>query len=272
MITTAHLKWTFSGLALMGFLACSGGGGNTPMPTPAPVITSFTAAQGNITQGGSTTLTGVFTNGTGSINNGVGAVQSGVAISTGTLQATTTFTLSVTGAGGTTSSSTTVTVKTIADHLDYTNPTSGAYMLVKDAASTPTHLILNLMGPDGTPRSGVGFFLSADTTKVAWAKVSGSDPEYVKNGVFNLGSGVQLLKSKVEAMPGNATQLQAGVFQKGSTPVVTTGILASVALDLKSNVSLGTVTFSAVSNKAVLTNGSAAPTPIVISTGTLSAN
>jgi hypothetical protein len=162
--------------------------------------------------------------------------------------------------------------KTIADRLEYTNPTSGTYTLVKDATlSTSTHLVLNLLGPVGTQGSGVGFFLSADSSKVTWAKVSSSDTEFVKNGAFTLGSGVQLLKSKV-----TADQLQAGVFQKGSTPAITftaTGVLASIALDLKPNmVPLGAVTFTAVNGKAVLTNGSAAPAPIAISYGSLSAN
>ena len=171
--------------------------------------------------------------------------------------------------GGSTSSA--PPAKTIADRLDYTNPTSGTYMLVKDTTSTSTHLVLNLMGPAGTLGSGVGFFLTADTTKVAWSKVNSSDTEFVKNGAFTLGSGVQLLKSKV-----TGDQLQAGVFQKGTTvPAVTfttAGVLASVALDLKGNVPLGAVAFSAVSNKAVLTNGSAAPVAIVLSAGTLTAN
>ncbi len=276
MPTTASIKWTISGFALASLLACSGGGNTpTPTPNPAPVITSFTAAQGTITTGGSTTLTGVFTNGTGSVNDGIGSVQSGVAISTGPLQATTTFLLTVTGAGGTVSSPTTVTVgpKTIADRLDYTNPASGTYTLVKDTVnSTPAHLVLNLMGPVGTLGSGVGFYLSADTSKVAWAKVSLGDAEFVKNGVFNLGSSPQLLKSKV-----NGDQLQAGVYQKGTTvspfTFTATSVLASVALDLKPNVTpLGVVTFGAVNGKALLTNGSSAPTPIVISTGTITAN
>lgn len=163
--------------------------------------------------------------------------------------------------------------KTIADRLDYTNPTSGTYTLVKDTTlSTPTHLVLNLLGPAGTQGSGVGFFLSADNAKVTWSKVSSSDTESVKNGAFNLGSGTQLLKSRI-----SGSQLEAGVFQKGNTvPAVTftaTGVLASVALDLKPNVvPLGAVTFSAINGKAVLTNGSAAPAPIVISYGSLSAN
>lgn len=276
MTTTAHIKWTLSGLALASLLACSGGGGGTPTtPTPAPVITSFAAAQGSISQGNSTTLMAVFSNGTGSVSNGIGGVQSGVAISTGTLQTTTAFTLTVTGAGGTASSTTTVTVipKTIADRLDYTNPTSGTYTLVKDTTlSTSTHLVLNLMGPVGTQGTGVGFYLSADASKVTWTKPSVSDSLLAHGGLFDLGTSPQLAAAKT-----SGDQLQVGFYQKGATkPAITftaTSILASVALDLKPSVPVGSaVTLSAVSGKAVLTNGSATPTPIAISTGTLTAN
>ena len=167
------------------------------------------------------------------------------------------------------------TPKTIADRLDYTNPTSGTYTLVKDTnASTQTHLVLNLMGPVGTQGTGVGFYLSADTSKVTWVRVGSSDTEFVKNGAFNLGSGVQLLKSKVIG-----DQLQAGVFQKGTTvPAVTftaTSVLASVALDLKGSVPIGSTVWSstqAPSTKAVLNQGSGASVPITINYGTLTAN
>lgn len=160
--------------------------------------------------------------------------------------------------------------KTIADRLDFT-PATGTYTLVKNASSTSTHLVLDLVGPANAQASGVGFYLSADTNKVTWAKVNSSDAEFVKNGVFNLGSGTQLIKSKVV---GN--DLQAGVYQKGTTvasvTLTATTVLASVALDLKSNVALGSVTFSAPSGKAVLTNGSAPPVVITITPGAISAN
>lgn len=200
MTTTNRLKWTFSGLALMGLLACSGGGGgNNPPPPPPP--------------------------------------------------------------------------KTIADRLDYTNPTSGTYTLVKDTTlSTTTHLVLNLMGPVGTQGTGVGFFLSADTSKLTWTKPSASDAVLAHNGAFDLGTAPQFAVAK-----NSGDQLQVGFYQKGTTkPAVTftaSIVLASVALDLKSNVPVGSAgNLSAVSGKAVLTQGSGAPVAITITPGTVTAN
>ncbi|MDE3244906.1 MAG: hypothetical protein KGN80_02375, partial [Acidobacteriota bacterium] len=163
--------------------------------------------------------------------------------------------------------------KTIADRLDYTNPTSGTYTLVKDTAlSTSTHLVLNLMGPVGTQGTGVGFFLSADTSKVAWSKPSGSDAILAHNGAFDLGAAPQFAVAK-----NSGDQLQVGFYQKGATkPAVTftaSSVLASVALDLKSNVPVGASgNLSAIAGKAVLTQGSGAPVPITITPGTVTAN
>jgi len=67
---------------------------------PAPTISSFIAAATSITAGTSTTLTAVFANGTGSVDNGVGAVTNGTGASVSPA-ATTTYTLTVTNAAGT---------------------------------------------------------------------------------------------------------------------------------------------------------------------------
>lgn len=163
--------------------------------------------------------------------------------------------------------------KTIADRLDYTNPTSGTYTLVKDATlSTSTHLVLNLMGPVGTQGTGVGFYLSADSSKVTWSKPSGSDAILAHNGAFDLGTTPQFAVAK-----NSGDQLQVGFYQKGATkPAVTftaSTVLASVALDLKSNVTVGSGgNLIAIPNKAVLNQGSGAPVPIAITPGTVTAN
>jgi formylglycine-generating enzyme required for sulfatase activity len=98
-------------LLLSLLLGCGGGGGGgTVQPIPPPLITSFTAAKSPITQGTSTTLLALFTGGTGTINAGVGLVSSGVAVSTGTLTSSTTFTLTVTNSAGTAVATTTTVV------------------------------------------------------------------------------------------------------------------------------------------------------------------
>ncbi|HJU83754.1 MAG TPA: hypothetical protein VJ600_06065 [Holophagaceae bacterium] len=73
----------------------------TAVTVVAPAaVTSFTAAKATLTAGSSTLLTAVFTGGTGSVDHGIGTVSSGVAAGTGALNATTTFTLTVTNAAG----------------------------------------------------------------------------------------------------------------------------------------------------------------------------
>ena len=86
----------------------SGGGGNPPS------ITSFTASPTIVTDGSSANLTGVFANGTGVITPGNIAVTSGTAASvTPPNDATTTYTLTVSGSGGPSVTSTT-TVQAVA--------------------------------------------------------------------------------------------------------------------------------------------------------------
>ena len=240
--------------------------------TPAPVIRSFAASPAGITIGESTTLSWSVSNATSlSISPGVGAI-SGTSVSVSPANATT-YTLTASGSGGTANATTSVTVKTIATAMSYTDPTSGTYKLVKNATkSTATHLVLDLVGPPAS-LSGVGFCLSADPTKIDWAVVDSGDAEKVKSSVFSN----TIVKTKV----GTDGVLQAGIYQKGTTgafnPTSST-VLASVALDLKNNATITnprTVVFSAVSGKAVILNppGSGSTTSaITIATGTLTAN
>jgi hypothetical protein len=122
------------------------------------------------------------------------------------------------GGGGSTSTPT-------ATSLSYTDPSSGGYRLVRDASSTATHLVLDLVGPDSTSLSGIGFHLTVDPAKATWGTVGSG---WVSTSVFTN----PVVKAQVQ---GGA--LQAGVYQLGSTSPVTatsSAALGTVALDLNS--------------------------------------
>jgi len=74
-----------------------------------PIISSFSVAKSPITGGASTTLIATFTGGTGNIDNAVGPVNSGSAKTVSPLEMTT-YTLTVTGAGGTATRQATISV------------------------------------------------------------------------------------------------------------------------------------------------------------------
>lgn len=164
-----------------------------------------------------------------------------------------------------------------ATSLTYTDPTSGTYLLKKDAASTGSHLVLDLVGPATGTASGVTLTLNADTSKVAWTNVASTDPAntLVQNGAqFSLGSGTPLLLARA-----SGTTLMATVAQKGLavTPASLNGVLLKVALDLKPNLSLPqgtTILLSADGTKSLVldgTKGSAPISAITVSVGTLTA-
>lgn len=71
-----------------------------------------------------------------------------------------------------------------ASGLAYTDPTSTGWRLVKDPTSTPTRLVLNLVGPSGLRSRGIGFNLKAPET-VAFGTFEGD--VFAKDaGVFDL--------------------------------------------------------------------------------------
>ena len=112
-------------------------------------------------------------------------------------------------------------------HLSYADPTSSGWRLVKDASSTDTKLVLNLVGPSGTQTRGVGFNL-----KKGMGLAFGKFP----SGAYALDTGVYQLKgtnSNFESFAGTAADptlfvsaplksgdvLSTGIFQKDRTNV-----------------------------------------------------
>jgi hypothetical protein len=68
--------------------------------------------------------------------------------------------------------------------LSYTDPPASGWRLVKDSASTPTRLVLDLVGPSGTSTRGVGFNIQAPAG-VRWSTFANGLPAE-DTGVFEL--------------------------------------------------------------------------------------
>ncbi len=171
------------------------------------------------------------------------------------------------GGGSTTTSTPPAPATPTASTLTYTDPASSGWRFVKDASSTSSHLVLNLMGPSGSTGHGVAFTLNVDQTKATWAKVQVADTEYVKNVAYNLGTGSQFYKGKVQ---GN--NLLAGVFQKGvggAAVAYSSGVLARVALDIVPGQAVNTAIPIGVSGSQELTGSGMGV--ITIAMGTLTA-
>lgn len=171
------------------------------------------------------------------------------------------------GGGGSTPPPATATT------LAYIDPTSDTFKLVKNAASSGSHLVLDLMGPTSGTASGVSITLNADATKVAWVDVpaGGTTATLMANGTqFLLGSGTPIQKAKA-----STGLLQATVAQKAPTAAASlNGVLLRVALDLKPSLGLaqGTaITLTADAAKSQVLDGAGNITPITVSVGTLTA-
>lgn len=141
-------------------------------------------------------------------------------------------------------------------HLSYTDPTSSGWRLVKDASSTDTRLVLNLVGPASTQTRGVGFNLKKGMG-LAFGKFA--------SGAYALDTGVFQLKGtnpNFESFAGTAADpilfvsaplksgdvLSTGIFQKDRTNVPKDSaaplVQVSVTLADFSKLSVGTVNAS----------------------------
>lgn len=256
-------------LALAALTACGGGGGGSaPPPTPTYTVTFLAGTGGTLTGTASQSVT------SGGSTSAVTAVpNAGYAFT------------SWTGAGFTTSTTNPLVVSSVAQTLAitanfslvtatalaYTDPTTGTYLLKKNAAlSTATHLVLELVGPAATAGSGVSASFTADTTKVTWANVASSDAAgtYLQTGgTFNLGTGTPILKGKV-----TGGVLQVTAAQKGTaSPVSLNAALLRIALDLKTGQTPGTVTLTPDATKCQVIDSAGAIQTIIVTAGTLTA-
>lgn len=158
--------------------------------------------------------------------------------------------------------------------LAYADPTTGTYKLVKNASSSNSHLVLDLVGPSTGTAMGVAVTLSADTTKVTWVDVpaGGTTAVLMQNGTqFSLGSGTPIQKAKAAG-----GVLQATIAQKAPTAAASlNGPLLRVALDLKPGLDLAQGTPIALQYKATgcqVLDGTNSLSGITISLGTLTAH
>ena len=110
---------------------------------PPPVIMDFNPMQGTITTGTGTGLVFLFGGGVGVIDHGIGPVTSGVPVPTGSLTATTTYTLTVTNAAGT-SVTAPLTVTVVAA------PSITSFTLGADSVTSGTGTTLNATFTGGT--------------------------------------------------------------------------------------------------------------------------
>jgi hypothetical protein len=133
----------------------------------------------------------------------------------------------------------------VAKSLTYVDPAGTGWRLVKDASSTPTRVVLNLVGPAGQTARGVGFNLR---------KGRGVAFSPFPNGAYALDTGVFELKgsnSNFEPYAGTAADpvlfvsaplksgeiLSSGIFQKDRTrvPKDLTKPLIQIALTLSTS-------------------------------------
>ena len=100
--------------------------------------------------------------------------------------------------------------------LTYQDPSGSGWTLVRNASSSDTHLVLDLVGPSGLKARGIGFNLLSDGT-VPFSKLSSAG--YVHDlGVFKLQSTFTNFSAEPVLLGGGVkkggTLLTVGIFQK----------------------------------------------------------
>jgi hypothetical protein len=149
--------------------------------------------------------------------------------------------------------------------LSYTNPTgtSGNFALVLDSASTPSNLVLDLVGPSGTPAVGVTFGFNVNFTQAAWATTP------VANGTL-FGTGGATLLCKGWATGGSLQGIAAnlGLTNQVGDIGPAKGTLAKITLTPRLGAPTGYVTLTDSGLGTVLASDGT-PMPIQIQVGSL---
>lgn len=156
-----------------------------------------------------------------------------------------------------------------ATSLAYSDPAGSGFRLLRQPESTPTKLVLGLMGPTGGQGRGIAFTLTADPAQVDVVKVADGDSEYLQPGtVFDLGSGPRIHKGLLQGGALRATLAQKGI----SAPKTMNGILAKFALQFRSSANMNsgtTIALGATEGEYLPATG--APVTMTIELGTLRA-
>lgn len=264
----------FAGTALTLSLACGGGGGGGSTPAPATIVVTVAPTTASILTGGTQTFTATVTGTTDtavtwSVQEAAGGSVNASGLYTAPGTPGTYHVVATSHASATKTASATVTVSAPpATSLTYTDPSTGTYQVKKNAGlSTSTHIVFDVVGSGAPTGAGLAFSLTADATRLTWAKVAPADPEYIQNGaVLTLGSAPLPLKGKVT---GNV--LVGGLGQKGlAGSVALNGVLTRFAVDLKAGAPTGAAALAQTKAQVLQSDGTLAT--VTLTFGTLTAN
>jgi len=153
---------------------------------------------------------------------------------------------------------------TTATALAYTDPVSTGYRLLRNATlSTPSRLVLDLVGPSGLNGQGLAFILTADPAKVSWVQPPNATG-LVQNLIFDPGGASQVLTSADKG--GGA--LHGAVFRKaGAVPLGQP--LARISLALKANAVPVNSTVGITLTEGNTLSDTGTVLPLTLATGTL---
>jgi hypothetical protein len=145
--------------------------------------------------------------------------------------------------------------------LVYTSPADPTtWRLVADAASTPTHLVLDLMAPTGAAGLGVTLILTTDNLGAQWSMVSGSSYAVQVPYPYPL---VDVASTQGAALRVVVGQAAGPAFAYGSSPVL------KVALDLAAGALPGSIALSA--SQCGHLGAAPPPVPVTVEVGSLRA-